>query len=166
MMHGRALNYSILLNQPSQVSYFVYGRTYTKAHSLPMDQVSETACQGEWVEYDKGHPLNHIVAYYDRVLLQTVNLVVEGEEVVDQRNQWTLPCQWKEGQCHAEGLTYVWNTTDVDYCQVALLKEFLGQRLHANVSDPDAPLDQQPAEAIVSSEGDENIRIRPLGPTS
>ena len=104
-----------------------------------------------------------MVAYYDRVLLLTVNLVFEGEEVVDQRNQWTLPCQWKEGQCHAEGLTYVWNTTDVDYCQVALLKEFLGQRLHANV--PDASLDQQPAEAIVSSKGGEKIRIRPLGPT-
>ena len=165
-MHGQGLNYSILLDEPSQASYFVYGRTYTKAPSLPMDQVSEIACQEEWVEYNKGHPLYHMVAYYDRVLLQTVKLVVEGEEVVDQRNQWILPCQWKEGQCHAEGRTYVWNTTDIDYCKVALLKVFLGQRLHANISDLDAPLDQEPAEAIVSSEGGEKIRIFPSGPTS
>ena len=119
MMHGQDFNHSILLDEPSQVSYLVHGRTYTKAPTLPTDQVSETACQGEWVEYDKGHPLNHMVAYYDRIYLQTVSLVVEGDEVVDQRNQWSLPCKWKEGRCHAEGRTYVWNTTESDYCQVA-----------------------------------------------
>ena len=41
----------------------VHGRTYTKAPSLPTDQVSETACQGEWVEYEKDQPLNHMVVY-------------------------------------------------------------------------------------------------------
>ena len=63
MMHGLDLNFSITLNEPVQVSYLVRGRTYTKPPSLPTDQVSETTCQGEWVEYDKGHPLNHMVAY-------------------------------------------------------------------------------------------------------
>ena len=166
MMHGKDLNYSISLDEPNPVTYMVYGRTYTKPPSLPTDQVSEIACHGEWIEYEEGQPLNHMVAYYDQVFLQTVKLVVEGEEVVDQRNQWMLPCMWSEGQCYTEGQTYIWDTTEVDYCQVALLKEFLGQRLHANVSEPDAPLDQQPAEAIFSSENGEKIRIRPLGPIS
>ena len=57
-----------------------------------------------------------MVAYYDRIYLQTVSLVVEGDEVVDLHNQWSLPCKWKEGRCHTEGRTYVWNTTESDYC--------------------------------------------------
>ena len=95
LMHGRDLNVSITLDEPNQVSYLVRGRTYTKEPSLPTDQFFETACQGEGTEYGQGHPLNHMVAYYDRVM-QTVTLVVEGDEVVDQRNQWTLPCKWAE----------------------------------------------------------------------
>ena len=166
MMHGRDLNFSIALDEPNQVSYMVRGLTYTKLPSLPTDQVSETACQGEWVEYEQGHPFNHMVAYYDRVMLQSVTLVVEGDEVVDQRNQWTLPCKWADGQCHAEGMTYVWNTTADGYCQVALVREFLGHRLRANVSEPAFLQDPQKAEAIVSAEGDKKIRLRPLGPSS
>ena len=46
------------------------------------------------------------------------------------------------------------------------MKEFLGHWLHANVSNPDALQDQHQAEAIISTEGGEKIRIRPLGPTS
>ena len=108
------------------------------------------------MEYDKGHPLNHMVAYYDRIMLQTVTLVVEGDEVVDQQNQWTLSCKWIDGQCHAEGGTYIWNTTE---SQVALVREFLGHRLHANVSDPGFLQDPQRAEAVVSAEGNEKIRL-------
>ena len=99
-------------------------------------------------------------------MLKTVTLVVEGNEVVDQRNQWTLPCKWTDGQCHAEGQTYVWNTTESGYYQVALVREFLGHRLHANVSDPGFPQDPQRAEAVVSAEGHEKIRLRPMGPSS
>ena len=49
---------------------------------------------------------------------------------------------------------------------MALVKEFLGHQLHANVSDPDTLQDTHQAEAIISTEGGEKIRIRPLGPTS
>ena len=166
MMHGRDLNFSITMDEPTQVSYMVRGRTYIKPPSLPTDQVSETACQGEWEEYDQGHPLNHMVAYYDLFMLQTVTLVVEGDEVVDQRNQWTLPYKWVDGQCHAEGRTYIWNTTGSGYCQVALVREFLGHRLHTNVSEPGFLQDPQKAEAVVSAEGNEKIRLQPLGPSS
>ena len=107
-----------------------------------------------------------MVAYYDRVLLQTVTLVVEGDEVVDQCNQWSLPCKWTDGQCHAEGQTYIWNTTENGYCQVALVREFLGYRLHANVSDPGSPQDPQRAEAIISAKGNEKICLQPMGPSS
>ena len=60
MMHGRDLNFSLTLDEPTEVSYMVRGRIYMKPPILPTDQVSETACQGEWVEYDKGHPLIHM----------------------------------------------------------------------------------------------------------
>ena len=62
MMHGKDFQQTILLDEPNHVTYMVYGRTYTKAPSLPTDQVSETACQGEWLEYEANHPLNHMVA--------------------------------------------------------------------------------------------------------
>ena len=165
-MHGRDFQHPISLNEPTYLSYLVHGRTYTKAPSLPTDQVSETACQGEWVEYEKDHPLNHMVAYYDEIHLKTVSMVVEDGEIIDQNHQWSLPCPYEAGQCYAEGRTYVWNTTDADYCPVAVVKEFLGHRLHANISDPNAPQDQHQAEAIVSSEVGEKIRIRPMGPIS
>ena len=73
MMHGRDLSYPISLNESTHVSHMVNGRTYTKAPSLPTDQVSETACQGEWFEYEKDRPLNHMVTYYDELHLQTTN---------------------------------------------------------------------------------------------
>ena len=62
----------------------VYGRTYTKAPVLPTDQVLETACHGEWLEYEAYHPLNHMVTYYDELHLCTVNMVVEDGKVVDK----------------------------------------------------------------------------------
>ena len=62
--------------------------------------------------------------------------------------------------------TYIWSTMESSYCQVALIKEFLGHRLHANVSDPDAPQDQHQAKAIISTEGGKKIHIRPMGLTS
>ena len=55
------------------------------------------ACQGEWLEYEKDHPLNHMVAYYDEIHLRTVSMVVEGTEIVDQHHQWTLPCPYEDG---------------------------------------------------------------------
>ena len=148
MMHGWDLHYTISLNEPTYVSYMVHSRTYMKAPSIPTDQVSETACQGEWVEYQKDHPLNHMVAYYDELYLQTVNMVVEDGVVVDQSRQLSLPCPWETGQCIAEGKTYIWNLTNPDYCQVAVIKEFLGHRLHANLSDPDASQGRRPAEPL------------------
>ena len=144
----------------------VYGRAYTKAPSLPTDQVSETACQGGWLKYEVNHPLNHMVAYYNELHLRTVNMVMEDGKVVDKDRQWSLPCPWEAGQCDAEGRTYIWNVTGPDYCPVAVVKEFLGHRLHANVSSPDGSLDSHQAEAIVSSEVGEKIRIRPTGPLS
>ena len=47
-----------------------------------------------------------------------------------------------------------------------MVKGLLGHRLHANISDPDAPQDQYQAEAIVSLEVGEKIRIQPMGPIS
>ena len=69
LMHGRDFERPIFLDEPTNVTYMVHGRTYTKEPSLPTDQVSETACQGEWIEYEEGHPLNHMVAHYDEVHL-------------------------------------------------------------------------------------------------
>ena len=107
-----------------------------------------------------------MVAYYDRVYLQTMSMVVEGNKVVDQNNQWLLQCPWEAGQRYAEGRTYVWNTMEGKYCQVVLVKQFLGHQFHANVSDTNGPQDQHQAEAIISTEVGEKIRIRPTGPTS
>ena len=107
-----------------------------------------------------------MVAYYDELHLRTVNMVVEDGKVVHKDRQWFLPCPWEAGQCHEEGQTYIWNVTEPDYCPVAVGKEFLGHRLHANVSSPDGSLDSHQAEAIVSSEVGEKIRIRPTGPLS
>ena len=166
MMHGRDLSYPISLNKPTYVSYMVHGCTYRKAPSLPTDQVSETACQGEWVEYEKDQPLNHMVAYYDELHLQTVNLMIEDGVVVDQNRHLSLPCPWETGQCIAEGKMFIWNLTEPDYCQVAVVKEFLGHPLYAKLSDLNAPQGQHVAEAIISSEVREKIQIRPLGPIS
>ena len=47
-----------------------------------------------------------------------------------------------------------------------MVKEFLGHWLYANLSDPNAPEGWRVAEAIVSTEVGEKIRIRPLGPVS
>ena len=110
------------------------GRTFPQAPALPTDQVTDIACQGEWYEYQAGQPLNHIVTFYDELHLRTVTLVAEDDKVIDKDRQWSLPCPWDAGHCHAEGLTYLWNVTEPDYCPVAVVKEFLGHRLHANVS--------------------------------
>ena len=139
MLHGKDFHQPILVDEPNYITYMVYGRTYTKAPVLPTDQVLETACQGEWLEYKANHPLHHMVTYYDELHLRTVNMVVEDGKVVDKDRQWSLPCRWEAGQCHAEGHTYIWNITGPNYCPVAVVKEFLGHRLHANVSRPDGP---------------------------
>ena len=166
LMHGQAFERPLLLDEPNYIRYMVHGRTYTKAPSLPTDLVSETACQGNWFEYEKDRPLSHMVAYYDEVHLQTVNLVVEDGVVIDHDHQRTLPCPWESGQCRAESRAYLWNLTQPDYCPVAVVKEFQGHRLYANLSDPDTTRGQRQGEAIVSSDADEKIRIRPLGPSS
>ena len=166
MMHGRDFEQPISVDKPTFVTYLVHGRTYTKEPSLPTDQVSETACQGEWIEYEEGHPLNHMVAHYDEVHLQAVDMVVEDGKTVDKEHQWSLPCPWEAGKYRAEGRMYIWNTTKPDYCQVAMVKEFLGHQLYANISNQDVPQSPQQAEAIVSSEAGEKIRIRPAGPMS
>ena len=93
-------------------------------------------------------------------------MVVENRKIIDKEHQWSLPCQWEAGQCHAEGRTYIWNITEPDYCQVTVVKEFLGHRLYANISSPDIPQSPHQAEAIVSSEEGEKIRIQPAGPIS
>ena len=139
MMLGKDFHQPILVDEPNYITYMVYGRTYTKAPVLPTDQVLETALQGEWLEYKANHPLNHMVTYYDELHLRTVNMVVEDGKVVDKDRQWSLPCRWEAGQCHADGHTYIWNITGPNYCPVAVVKEFLGHRLHANVSHPDGP---------------------------
>ena len=60
----------------------------------------------------------------------------------------------------------MWNATDGNYCRGDLVKEFLGHRLHPNITDPDAPQGQYQTEAVVSSEGIDKIRIKPMGPMS
>ena len=165
-MHGHNLSYPILLNEPNHISYLAHGRTYTKAPLLPTDHLSETACQGEWFEYVKGQPFYHMVAYYDELHLQTTPLIVKDGTVVDQHRQLMLLCSWETGRCIAESKTYVWNLTESDYCQVAVVKEFLGQRLYANLSDPATPEGQRVAEAIISTEAGEKIWIRPLDSVS
>ena len=107
-----------------------------------------------------------MVVCYVEIHLWTVSMVVEDWVIVDQSHQRSLACPWEAGQCHAKGRTYIWNLTEPDYCQVAVIKEFPGHRLHANLSDPDAPQGQHQAEAIVSSETEEKIRIQIMGPIS
>ena len=87
-------------------------------------------------------------------------------KVIDKDRQWSLPCPWDAGHCHAEGLTYLWNVTDPDYCPVTVVKEFLGHRLRSNVSNPGDFLDSHQAEATISADLEEKIRIRPAGPLS
>ena len=103
----------------------------------------------------KNHPLNHTVAYYDEIHLRTVSMVVEDGVVIDQGHQWLLPCPWEAGQCQAKGRMYIWNLMEPDFCQVAVLKKFLGHRLQANISDPDAPQGQHQVEAIARSGSDQ-----------
>ena len=103
-----------------------------------------------------------MVAYYDEVRLQSVNLVMEDGVVVDQDLQRTLPCPWENGQCQAEGRAYLWNLTKPDYCPVAVVREFQGHRLYANLSDPNTAHGQRQGEAVISSGTDEKIRIWPL----
>ena len=136
-MHGQVFQRPLLLDEPNYIKYMVSKRTYTKAPSLPTDLVSETACQGNWFEYEKDRPLSHMIEYYDEVRLQSVNLVMEEGVVIDQDLQQTLPCPWESGQCQAEGRAYLWNLTQPDYCPVAVVREFQGHRLYANLSDPD-----------------------------
>ena len=93
-------------------------------------------------------------------------MVVEDGKVIDKDRQWSLPCPWDAGHRNAEGLTYLWNVTEPDYCPVTVVKEFLGHRLHANVSNTGDSLDSHQAEAIVSAEVEEMIQIRPAGPLS
>ena len=107
-----------------------------------------------------------MVTYYDELHLQTINLMIQDGMVVDQNRQLSLPCPWEAGRCIAEGKTYIWNLTEPDYCQVAMVKEFFGHRLYANLSDPNAPQGQRVAEAIIRTEVGEKIRIRPFGPVS
>ena len=166
MMHGKEFSRPILLDEPNFITYLVYGRTFPQAPALPTDRVTDIACQGEWYEYQAGKPLNHIVAFYDELYLRTVTLVVEDDKVVDKDRQWSLPFPWDAGHCQAEGLTYLWNVTEPDYCPVAVVKEFLGHRLHANVSQSGGSLGSHQAEAIASAEVEEKIRIRPTGPVS
>ena len=90
-------------------------------------------------------------------------MVVEDGKIIDKEHQWSLPCPLEAGQCHAEGRTY---TTEPDYYQVAVVKEFLGHRLYANISNPDVPQSPHQAEAIVSFEAGEKIRNWPTGPMS
>ena len=166
MMHGKEFTQPVLVNEPNYITYLVYGRTFLQAPALPTDQVTDIACQGEWYEYQPDKPQNHIVAFYDELHLQTVTLVVEDDKVIDKDRQLSLPCPWNDGHCHAEGLTYLWNVTGPEYCPVAVVKEFLGHRLHANVSHSGDSSDSHHAEAIVSAEVEEKIRIQPTGPVS
>ena len=166
MMHGKEFTQPVLVDEPNYITYLVYGRTFLQAPALPTDLVTDIACQGEWYEYQPDKPQNHIVAFYDELHLQTVTLVVEEEKVIDKGRQLSLPCPWNDGHCHAEGLTYLWNVTGPEYCPVAVVKEFLGHRLHANVSQSGDSYDSHHAEAIVSAEAEEKIRIQPTGPVS
>ena len=166
MMHGKEFTRPVLVNEPNYITYLVYGRTFLQAPALPTDLVTDVACQGEWYEYQPDKPQNHVVAFYDELHLQTVTLVVEDEKVIDKDRQLSLPCPWNDGHCHAEGLTYLWNVTGPEYRPVAVVKEFLGHRLHANVSQSGDSYDSHHAEAIVSAEMEEKIRIQPTGPVS
>ena len=166
MMHGKEFTHPVLVNEPNYVTYLVYGRTFLQAPALPTDQVTDIACQGEWFEYQADKPQNHIVAFYDELRLQTVTLVVEDDKFIDKDRQLSLPCPWNDGHCQAEGMTYLWNVTGPEYCPVAVVKEFLGHRLHANVSHSGDSSDSHHAEAIVSAEVEEKIRIQPTCPVS
>ena len=166
LMHGPTFERPLFLDEPNYIKYLVAGRTYTKGPSLPTDLVSEIACQGNWFEYEKDQPLSHMVAYYDVIRVHTVPLVMEDGVVIDQTHQLTLPCPWENGQCHAEGRAYLWNVTQPDYCPVAVVREFQGHRLYANLSDPDTTHGQRLGEAVVSSGTEEKIRIRPIGSSS
>ena len=166
MMHGKEFTQPVHVNEPNYITYLVYGRTFLQAPALPTDQVTDIACQGEWYEYQPDQPQNHIVAFYDELHLRTVTLVIEDDQVIDKDRQLSLPCLWNDGHCHAEGLTYLWNVTGPEYCPVAVVKEFLGHRLHANVSHSGDSSHSHHAEAIVSTEVEEKIRIQPTGPVS
>ena len=166
MMHGKEFSQPVLVDEPNYVTYLVYGRTFLQGPAIPTDQVTDIACQGEWYEYQPDKPLNHIVAFYDELHLQTVTLVIEDDKVIDKDRQLSLPCPWNDGHCQAEGLTYLWNVTGPEYCPVAVVKEFLGHRLHANVSNPGGSYGSHHAEAIVSAKAEEKIRIQPTGPVS
>ena len=91
---------------------------------------------------------------------------MEDRVVVDQSLHQTLPCSWESGQCQAEGKAYLWNLTEPDYCPVAMVREFEGHRLYANLSDPDTAQGQRQGEAVISSGVDEKIWIRPLRSSS
>ena len=125
-MHGQNFEEEITLEEPGT---WPSARLATRLDSRTK-YTYETACQGKLYEYKANEPLYHVVAFYDEVLVRTVQLYLEKDEVVDQDHQWTLPCSWAAGQCQANGLAYVWNTTKPDYCPVFLVKEFLGERLH------------------------------------
>ena len=60
-LHGPVFQHPLLLDEPNHIKYMVYGRAYTKSPSLPTDLVSETACQGDWFEYEAYRPLSHMV---------------------------------------------------------------------------------------------------------
>ena len=166
MMHGKEFSRPFHLDKPNYITYLVYGRTFPQDPALPTDQVTDISCQGEWYEYQAGQPQNHIIAFYDELYLRTVTLVVEDEKVIDKDRQLSLPCTWDVGHCYAEGLTYLWNITEPDYCPVAVVKEFLGHRLRANVSQSGDSYDSHQAEAVISAEVEEKIRIQPTGPVS
>ena len=155
----------IAINEPVQFQYLARGRTYIKLR-LPKDTTYQVGCYGETFKPYTGFPMQHVTAYLDPVALRMTKINVEGEDVVDLDCQRRLPCHWNEGQCRAEGITYLWNVTDPQYCPVAVVKEFQGQQVEANASSSPDTRNVCEVQAIVSADGVEKIRVHNEGQAS
>ena len=155
----------LAINEPVQLQYLARGRTYIKL-GLPKDTTYQVSCYGETLEPYTGFPMHRVTAYLDPVALRMTKINVEGEDVVDLDCQRRLPCHWIEGQCRAEGITYLWNVTDPQYCPVAVVKEFQGQQVEANASASPDTRNARKVQAIVSTDRVEKIWVPDEGQTS
>ena len=153
------------LNEPAQLRYLTEGHTFVK-WGLPTDAHYQVGCAGTTREPYKGYPMPRVVATFDTVTIRNVSLYEEEGRMVDQERQRRLPCEWLDGYCRAEGISYTWSVEDPQYCEVALVKEFEGHRLLANASEEHDVLTTRNVKAIVSLGSTEKIRLRDEGPNS
>ena len=126
MYQEKQLSQPLTLSEPVQFHYLARGRMYVKL-GLPTDATYQIGCYGETFKAYTGLPMPQITVYLDRVTLKTAKLYIKGGEVVDHDHQRRLPYTWVDGHCPEEGVTFLWNVTDPQYCPVAVVNEFLGQ---------------------------------------